>query len=39
MSTALDGYNIFEPSIDDDASSTSSPNDLELIPDQIEEEI
>ena len=36
ITTALDGYNVFQPAIDETSSSLDSPNDLELIPDQIE---
>jgi ribosome assembly protein RRB1 len=37
MTTALDGYNVFEPAIDEADSEVESPNDLELIPDPIEQ--
>ncbi len=30
MTTALDGYNVFQPCLDDDLSSIDSPNDMEL---------
>ena len=36
ISTASDGYNVFEPAIDvEDEDSVGSPNDLELIPEPI----
>lgn len=36
ISTASDGYNVFEPAIDvEDEDSVGSPNDLELVPDQV----
>lgn len=37
ISTASDGYNVFEPAIDvdDEDSSLGSPNDLELIPEPV----
>lgn len=36
ISTASDGYNVFEPAVDiEDDDSVGSPNDLELVPNQI----
>lgn len=36
ISTASDGYNVFEPAIDvEDEDSVGSPNDLDLVPEQI----
>lgn len=39
MTSASDGYNVFQPGIDDDASEPESPNDLELIPDEFDEDV
>lgn len=37
MTSAVDGYNVFQPAIDEEASEVDSPNDLELIPDEFED--
>ena len=34
-STALDGFNLFRPSLDEEEEETTSPNDLALIPEPI----
>ena len=39
MTSALDGYNVFEPAIDEEDSDVESPNDLELIPDEFEDDV
>lgn len=39
MTSAYDGYNVFQPAIDEEDSDVESPNDLELIPDEFEEEV
>lgn len=39
MTSAGDGYNMFQPAIDEEGSENESPNDLELIPDEFDEEV
>lgn len=39
MTSASDGYNVFQPGIDEEGSELESPNDLELIPDEFDEEV
>jgi len=39
MTSAFDGYNVFQPGIDEEDSDVDSPNDLELIPDEFEDEV
>ena len=34
-STSLDSFNIFQPALDEEEISSDSPNDLQLIPDQV----
>lgn len=39
LTSAYDGYNVFQPAIDEEVSEPDSPNDLELIPDEFEDEV